>query len=311
MSPKRHDPFDTPDEGAGDPLGLGGSFDDATRASSGAMPRHARKRRRRVLPIVAIALVAVLVAGGGYVAYSYQRFVGGVTRIDAIPAPSGSDGATDDADLDGEDQNILLVGDDRRPENATPEELALLGTEDDGGSLNTDTMIVLHLPADGSSATMISVSPRLVGRHPRARQEQAQCRVRAGQSRARAVTAGGAQLLTTTIQNLTGLSIDHYMQVSLLGFYKLVEALGPVDVCLNKAVERPLDGLELPAGDSSLNASQALSFVRQRHGLPNGDLDRQVRQQYFLTTEARQILSAGHAAQPGQVGNVSTPSARR
>ena len=69
------------------------------------------------------------------------------------------------------------------------------------------------------------------------------------------------------------------MRVSLLGFYEIVKQLGPVQVCLKEPAQDSYSGVDLPAGNSELDAKQALSFVRQRHGLPNGDLDRQVRQQ--------------------------------
>ena len=77
------------------------------------------------------------------------------------------------------------------------------------------------------------------------------------------------KLLIKTVQNLTGLTIDHFVKVSLLGFYGIAKALGPVQVCLNHAVKDPFSGVDLPAGVSTLNAQQALSFVRQRHGLPS------------------------------------------
>jgi LytR_cpsA_psr family/LytR cell envelope-related transcriptional attenuator len=105
-------------------------------------------------------------------------------------------------------------------------------------------------------------------------------------------------LLVRIIQNLTGLTVNHYVRISLLGFYNVVSALGPVSVCLNHAVHDPYSGIDLPAGVSTLNASQALAFVRQRHGLPGGDLDREIRQQYFLSIEAQHILSAGTLLNP-------------
>jgi LCP family protein required for cell wall assembly len=116
--------------------------------------------------------------------------------------------------------------------------------------------------------------------------------------------SGGAQLLVTVVQNMTGLTIDHYVRVSLLGFYNIVNALGPVQVCLNHAVNDPYSGINLPAGESTLNAQQALAFVRQRHGLAGGDLDREIRQQYFLSIEARSILSAGTLLNPVKLHNV-------
>jgi hypothetical protein len=103
------------------------------------------------------------------------------------------------------------------------------------------------------------------------------------------------------VQNLTNLHVDHFVKVSLLGFYQIAEALGPIQVCLNQAAHDPFSGTDLPAGVSTLNAKQALSFVRQRHYLPRGDLDREVRQQYFLSTELRKATSAGVVLKPARL----------
>lgn len=241
-------------------------------------------------------MIAVLVTGG-YVFYNYQRFTSGISHIDAIThsnAPA--------KDADGTDQNILLVGDDHRPANATAEQLAQLGTQDDGGATNTDTMMVLHIPADGSTATLISFPRDSWVDIPGYGMNKLNAAFNFGSQDGG--DAAGAQLLIQTIQNMSGLTIDHFVRVSMLGFYNIVEALGPVQVCLNEAVNDPYSTLNLPAGVSTLNAQQALAFVRQRHELPNGDLDRQVRQQYFLTTEARQMLSAGTLLNPVKLQNV-------
>ncbi|MBM7472428.1 LCP family protein [Subtercola frigoramans] len=258
-------------------------------------PEQRRRRRRRQVTTRWIVIVVVLavVVTGGYVAYNYQRFVNGITHIDGIGSNGGS----------GKDQNILLVGDDHRPDNATPEQLAALGTEQDGGGTSTDTMIVVHLPADGSSATMISLPRDSWVDIPDNGKGKLNSAFVLGTENGGG-DAGGAKLLISTIQNLTGLTIDHFVRVSLLGFYNVVDALGPVQVCLNEAVNDPFSAINLPAGVSELNASQALSFVRQRHGLPRGDLDREVRQQYFLSVEARQILSAGTLLNPGKLASV-------
>ncbi|MCU1404422.1 MAG: cpsA [Glaciihabitans sp.] len=273
---------------------------------SGVPAAHRREKpRRRALRWVVFSLVMVLVVSGGYVAFNYQRFVAGVTHVDAITPSVDEDGNTV-ADVDGEAQNILLVGDDHRPDGATDEELAKLGTEADDGGTNTDTMMVMHLPADGSSATMISFPRDSWVDIPGYGKNKLNAAFSLGSENGTAEgdAGAGARLLISTIEGMTGLSIDHYVRVSLLGFYNIVEALGPVDVCLNNAVKDPYSAIDLPAGVVTLNAQQALSFVRQRHGLPNGDLDRQVRQQYFLSVEARKILSAGTLLNPIKLGAV-------
>ena len=258
-------------------------------------PPRRHKRRRRVLRWIGLVVAVAVLAAGGYVFFNYQRFVSGVTQIDAI------DGSTTD-DFDGTDQNILLVGDDHRPDGATDAQLAQLGTTADGGATLTDTMMVMHIPADGSSATLISFPRDSWVDIPGHGKNKLNSAFSLGGGNDD--PAGGARLLIASIQNMTGLTIDHYVRVSLLGFYNIAEALGPIDVCLNNAVNDRYSTLNLPAGVSTLNAQQALSFVRQRHGLPRGDLDRQVRQQYFLSVEARKLLSAGTLLNPFKLGEV-------
>jgi len=263
-------------------------------------PRHGRQKRRGgvILPAVAGVLTMGLLLSGGYAAYAYGRLSTGITKIDAIAGNK-----SDKDDVDGQAQNILLVGDDHRPDNATPEQMAELSTQSDGGATNTDTMIVLHINADGTQATMISFPRDSYVDIPGVGKGKLNSAFYYGTLNGGGDT-GGAKLLIQTIQNLSGLSIDHYVRVSLLGFYQVVKELGPVDVCLNQAAKDPYSGVDLPAGKSTLDAKQALSFVRQRHGLPNGDLDRNIRQQYFLSQEARKVLSAGTLLNPVKMGNI-------
>jgi LCP family protein required for cell wall assembly len=119
--------------------------------------------------------------------------------------------------------------------------------------------------------------------------------------------SAGLILTIRTIHALTGLHIDHYMQVSLLGFYRISNAIGGVTVCLNHAQNASTDrdqfhsgysGINLPAGVSVIKGVQALAFVRQRHGLPHGDLDRIRRQQYFLAAAFDKVSSAGVLLNP-------------
>ncbi|MBZ4341508.1 LCP family protein, partial [Mycobacterium tuberculosis] len=76
-------------------------------------------------------------------------------------------------------------------------------------------------------------------------------------------------------------------------------------VCLNEAVDEPLSGARFPAGVQTLNGTQALSFVRQRHDLPRGDLDRIVRQQVFMASLVRNVLSAGTLTNPSRLRELS------
>ena len=103
----------------------------------------------------------------------------------------------------------------------------------------------------------------------------------------------GRTMLIKVLQQFTGIKIDHYAEVNLISFYLLSKAVGGVPVCLVKATKDRQSGADFPAGHFEVEGSSALSFVRQRHGLPGGDLDRIKRQQMFLASAANKILSVG------------------
>ena len=270
---------------------------------------------RRVLVggtrLVAVVLSVLVVIGTGYAWATNRSLDNGVTRLGALGL-DGSAGATV-KNVDGADQNILIVGNDDRS-GATPAELAELSTQQDGGSTNTDTMMVLHVPADGSKATIVSL-PRDswvdIAGFGKGKLNSAYSDGASGGGGA----AGGAKLLISTVEGLVGLSIDHYVAVSLLAFYRISNAIGGVPVCLTAAQNASTDsdaagsgysGIDLPAGESVIQGKQALAFVRQRHGLPRGDLDRIVRQQYFLSHAFSEIASAGTLLNPVALGRLVT-----
>ena len=235
-------------------------------------------------------LAVTIVAVGGYAWISYRNFDAGLTKVDGVPGASGHD-------QDGSDQNILLVGDDHRPANASPALLAQLSTGQDGGGTNTDTVMLMHLPAHGGTPTVISFPRDSWVDIPGYGKGKLNSAFGIG-ARNGGGDAAGMRLLIQVIQNVTGLSVDHFVRVSLVGFYDIADVLGPLQVCLNQPAHDSYSGTNLPAGVSTLDAKQALSFVRQRHGLPRGDLDREVRQQYFLSAELHKVLSAGTLLNP-------------
>jgi cell envelope-related function transcriptional attenuator common domain len=231
----------------------------------------------------------------------YHRYEGQIDRIDAIP----THGNHLTEDVDGEDVNVLLVGNDSR-NSASNAQLPQLGTERDGGGTNTDTMILVHIPADGRQATVVSF-PRdlwvdIPGIGPHKLNAAYPNGSKGGSSKE--ARAAGARLLIQTLSDLTGLRIDHYVEVDLLGFYDITRAIGGVEVNLCKPARDHFSGIDLPAGRQLIEGSQALAFVRQRHGLPNGDLDRIHRQQYFLGAVVRKMTSAGVLLNPVKLNSV-------
>jgi LCP family protein required for cell wall assembly len=272
-----------------------------------ALPRHRPAgplvRRARITFCVLSALVlAVTGTAWGL----YRDLTAGLTTTNVITGGS-SDGG----------QNILLVGVDSRTDaqgNPLPDEvLRTLRSGADFGVLNSDTIIVLHVPGDGSSATAFSIprdsyvdipgyrKDKINAAYPATKALKAEELVKSGVPQKDAdqqSSATGRTSLIDTVQNLTGLTIDHYAEINLLGFYNLTQAIGGVDVCLKAPVDDDFSGARFPAGRLTISGADALAFVRQRHGLPQGDLSRIRRQQVFLAAVAHKILSSGTLTNP-------------
>jgi LCP family protein required for cell wall assembly len=221
-------------------------------------------------------------------------------------------------------QNILLMGLESRRDwngNILPDDiLAKLhagsrqGVENGVGGNDTNTLILIHIPAGGRKAVGFSIprddwvsfagtaGPQQQGKIDQAYgvsmyYEQGKLRTQdPGMSQDQLAFLGneaGRTAAVATVEKLTGVHIDHFAEVNLDGFYELANVLGGVEVCLNHSVYDPNSGANFHAGYQHLNASQALAFVRQRDGLPNGDLDRTHRQQAFIDSVMHQLRTEG------------------
>lgn len=261
-------------------------------------------------------LSAVVLIGTGYGWATVTGLTSGLSTADVIdPAAQGTTGP----------QNILLVGIDSRTDargNPLPRaELAALhaGTAADGEN-GTDSIILIHIPAGGRGAVGFSI-PRDsyvdladgYGEHKinsaysrgaaTARRELRGQGVSGAQLELRADQAG-AKSTIATVEQLTGLTVNHYAAVNLVGFYDISKAIGGVQVCVRRTTSDPNSGAHFAAGTQQVEGARALAYVRQRHGLPNGDLDRVRRQQAFLASMAHKVLSAGVLANPGRLGGL-------
>lgn len=222
-------------------------------------------------------------------------------------------------------RDILLVGlDSRTDAQGNPlskEVLAQLRAGQADGELNTDSLIFVHIPNDGSKAVAISLPrdsyvdiPGGFGKHKinsayaRAmldeRKKQQENGVSDPKELDQKANEAGAKTLIKTVEQLTGSTIDNYAAINLLGFSEITQAIGGVDVCLNDDVNDQFSGAKFTKGPHTISGVEALGFVRQRHGLPRGDLDRVVRQQVFMAGMARKVLSAGTLANPGKLNDL-------
>ncbi len=270
-----------------------------------------------------VALVsAAVVAAIGFGWHTYRTAADGVVRDDVITAAPE---VPSTRELPRTEQTILLVGIDSRTDrqgNPLPREvLDVLRAGEANGEQNTDTMMVVHFPADPEKKAFALSLPRdsyvdiaggfgahkLNSAYPRAKAEAAAALRESGADGAtveRESATAGRRNLIATVSELTGLTIDHYAEVNLFGFSELTEAVGGVPVCLTGPVRDRYSGAEFPAGHQVLRGVDALKFVRQRHGLPGGDLDRVRRQQAFLAGLANQLFSSGTLTSPGRVGDL-------
>ncbi|WP_235457108.1 LCP family protein [Williamsia sp. Leaf354] len=291
----------------------------ATRAPVAATPDAVAKRRGPMAGRLAIALasVAVLVLTG-YAWNGITDLENNVTRLGGLSLGSGQDGAVD----------ILMVGTDSRTDAQgnplSPAEAAKLHAGDEVAT-NTDTILLIRIPNDGSSATAISIPrdsyvdvpgigmSKINAAYGATKEARREALVESGTSPEQAQTestAAGRKALIDTVAKLTGVQVDHYAEVGLVGFVLLTDAVGGVDVCLKNPVDEPLSGARFRAGRQVLDGAQALSFVRQRHDLPRGDLDRIVRQQVFMASLAQKVLSAGTLTNPGKLSDLEQAVSR-
>ncbi|MFJ7266187.1 LCP family protein [Streptomyces sp. NPDC099050] len=283
-----------------------------TRAPKSRAASSRRRRLTRTLPASGCALV---VLAGATAWYLYDDLASSIGSSKALKGAEKSKYG---------DVNILLMGlDSRRDQNGEDLPPAVLdklhaGASSDVGGYNTNTLILLHVPGDGSRAKAFSV-PRddfvdlhgVPGFTGKAKIKEAYGRAKAKteeqlsaqgvKDRGRLELEGreaGRRAEIETVRTFLGLPIDHFAELNLAGFYHLADALGGVPVCLKKPAKDGFSGADFPAGRQTLDGQQSLAFVRQRHGLTMGDLDRTKRQQAFLAGATYKLNQAGTFTDP-------------
>jgi len=229
-------------------------------------PRRSKRAKRRRLRTIALGLVILLLLATAGVLGGMLWFDSAVHR-----QPVLSDYA--DRPAPGRGTNWLLVGSDSR-QDLTPEQQEQLATGGDVGTGRTDTMMLVHVPGIGSNArtTLVSIPRDSYVPIPGHGRDKINA----------AFTMGGAPLLAQTVEQATGLRLDHYAEVGFGGFAGLVDALGGVTVCPTEPMRDPLAGLDLPAGCQQLDGRSALGYVRTR-ATPRADLDRMINQRQFMS----------------------------
>ncbi len=197
-----------------------------------------------------------------------------ITHVDALSGTPGTPG-----------QTYLIVGSDSRD-----------GWADDGTiGARTDTIMFIHQPVSGPTA-LISIP----------RDSYVEIPGYGGNKVNAAFAFGGPQLLVQTVENLTGLTIDRYVEVGFLGVTDIVDALGGVELCYDADVNDPYSTLVWQAGCRQADGATALAFSRMRYADPLGDIGRTARQQQVVSAVAQGVLDPSLLLNPKKLFSVAS-----
>jgi len=239
-----------------------------------ASSRGARRRSALLAVSGALSALVLVVSGGAWALTGYIN--GHIKRVDAGTTDSGSTGPL----------NILVAGVDPRTSLTHHQEVVLHVGND--VSSNSDTMMLVHVSGDRSRVTVVSI-PRdswvNIPGH--------------GMSKINAAYGyGGARLMVQTVEQATGLTVNDYVEVDFLGFVKVIDALGGVNICLPQAVDDAYSGLRLSAGVHHVNGITALAYARDRHSFATSDLARIQDQQRLVSSALTEAIHSGLLANP-------------
>ena len=253
-----------------------------------------KRRWARVLSWVAVSMSVVILGTSTALYVLVNKYDANIARIDVF----GGSRAEAPAAAPRDAQNILIVGSDSRGDTEAGGEFQGSGDTFVTGQ-RSDTVILAHLYGSSDKAQLVSFPRDSYVSIPAFTDPKTGKTTSARKGKLNsAFSTGGPPLLIATIENLTQIRVDHYMQVDFQGFQSMVDKLGGVEVCLSKPAKDKFSGIDLPAGRHKIGGRTALAFVRQRHGLAGGDIDRITRQQQFLGSMVRKVLSAGTLANP-------------
>lgn len=267
--------------------------------------RRARARKPRQLRILGwiSAIVTVAVVGTSLVAYAEWRHLLGNIQKENVKGLLGKRAPKYNSAL-----NILLIGSDSRAGHNKKFGRGVQGAR-------SDTMIIMHISPQRTGATLISfprdslvstLACKTDGMGHTGQQASAQ-----PEMLNETFSGGGAPCTWKTIETLTGIHIDHFIEIDFSGFQSMVNAVGGVDVCLPVAIYDPASKLHLGAGIHHVNGAQALAFVRERHVGLGSDLQRIQRQQYFMAALAKEVTTGNVLGNPAKLlslGNAATHS---
>ncbi|MGW2462606.1 LCP family protein [Streptomyces argyrophyllae] len=263
----------------------------ASRRRSKGRRRKAPSTGRKALHAAAWTAAGVVVLGGSGAGYLYFKLNGNLHSVDINQAL----GADRPSKADNGSENILVLGSDTR--SGTNKKL---GGGADDGSARSDTAMIVHVYRGHQRASVVSIPRDTLVDRPRCTDTKGTAHPAAsGVMFNEAYSTGGAACAVKTVESLTGIRMDHYLEVDFQGFQKLIDDLGGVRVTTTKDIDDRQSHLKLQAGTHTLNGEQALGLVRTRHGVGDGsDLGRIQLQQAFVKALIDQVKHVGVLTNP-------------
>jgi LCP family protein required for cell wall assembly len=262
-----------------------------------------RSRRRKIFLAGCAGLLVTALAGGGIALFAYHHLQANIDTVD-INQALGEDRP---APLPTGAQDILILGSDSR--SGVNGDLAGGNV---GGTARSDTAMVVHIPQGRARATVVSI-PRdtLVTRPACTTAKGKQLRQAERVMFNSVYTAGGPTCVVKTVETMTGLRMNHYVEVDFAGFKDLVDAMGGVDVTVDRPIDDSYSGLKLAAGTHTLDGTTALAFVRTRHGVGDGsDLGRIGLQQQFVLALVAQLQRQNTLNDPVRLYRIADASTK-
>ncbi|MFJ2396576.1 LCP family protein [Streptomyces sp. NPDC087843] len=273
------------------------------RARRGASRRRAR-RGSRILRTAAISLSLLLLVTAGAGWWFYEHLNGNLHSVPLTDGTGSDSAGKEKADSFGRTPiNILVMGSDGRTSTS---DCKLGGgcsqTGVQSGSGNADVEMVLHISADRSNATVMSIPRDTVTTVPACKNSTTGTSTAGYSGMVNSALQYGPACQVATVHRLTGIPIDHFVQLDFSGVVKMSDAVGGVSACVDANVYDTYSHLKLAKGTHTLKGVAALEFVRSRHGFGDGsDLGRTYAQHIFLSSMIRKFKSAGTLTNPAAV----------
>ncbi|MFB7369357.1 LCP family protein [Streptomyces sp. NPDC056222] len=271
------------------------SGSDSDRSASRS--RRAPKRRRRTGRIVLLTLFVLLLAAGGAVYGMYSSIDGNIKAVD-LDKELGDDRPQKPV---AAGQNLLVLGSDSR---------AGANAALDGGKVSgarSDTALVVHIPEGRTKAVAISIPRDTLVTRPECPRKGGGTTPSAERVMFNSVYAQhGPACVVKTVEKMSGVRLDHYLEIDFSGFKDLVDAIGGVTVDLDEPIRNGAAGLDLAAGPQKLDGTQSLAFVRTRYGVGDGsDLGRIGNQQKFLMALLTEIKKQDLLGSPAKTYKIA------